>query len=186
MNPSCGYAHGQPHWPWHPSPPTGPPLRCGYPLLPSTSRRVALPSSHWSALPARLQRRSQAEWEIAAGRDMDCAHRISSSSRPLRYAHQPNSSPRGHWRSSWKPPVPFDVGFTCDQTLGRRAVNLLQPEARGRINGLYVGLFFIGGGVGAAAAGLAWSYGGWFAVCLVAGSFGFIALMTDAMTTGTP
>ena len=80
----------------------------------------------------------------------------------------------------------LDVGFTCDQTLGRRAVNLLQPEARGRINGLYVGLFFIGGGVGAAAAGLAWSYGGWFAVCLVAGSFGFIALMTDAMTTGTP
>lgn len=77
----------------------------------------------------------------------------------------------------------LDIGFTGDQILGRRAVNLLQPEARGRINGLYVGLFFIGGGIGAAAAGLAWTYGGWGAVCLIAGSFGFIALMTDAMTS---
>lgn len=80
----------------------------------------------------------------------------------------------------------LDIGFTCDQILGRRAINLLQPEARGRINGLYVGLFFIGGGIGAAAASLAWSYGGWSAVCLAAGSFGFIALITDAVTsTGT-
>jgi predicted MFS family arabinose efflux permease len=66
----------------------------------------------------------------------------------------------------------LDVGITADQTLGRRAVNLLRPEARGRINGLFVALFFIGGGVGSATASLAWSLGGWTAVCVVAASFG--------------
>src|SRR5262249_18340040 len=44
--------------------------------------------------------------------------------------------------------VLLDVGVTADQTLGRRVVNLLRPEARGRLNGLFVGLFFIGGAVG--------------------------------------
>ena len=80
----------------------------------------------------------------------------------------------------------LDVGITADQTLGRRAINLLHPEARGRINGLFVALFFIGGGVGSAAASLAWSFGGWTAVCVVAASFGVLGLLTDLLTrTGT-
>jgi predicted MFS family arabinose efflux permease len=80
----------------------------------------------------------------------------------------------------------FDVGVTSDQTLGRRAVNLLRPEARGRLNGLFVGLFFIGGAVGAAAAAVAWTFGGWTAVCAVAAFFGLLALITDiATSTGT-
>ena len=57
--------------------------------------------------------------------------------------------------------VLLDVGVTGDQTLGRRAINLLQPEARGRINGLFVGPFFLGGAAGAAMAGIAWESGGW-------------------------
>lgn len=76
----------------------------------------------------------------------------------------------------------LDVGITADQTLGRRAVNLLRPEARGRINGLFVALFFIGGGVGATTASLAWSYGGWTAVCAVAAGFGVLGLVTDLLT----
>ncbi|WGD49117.1 MFS transporter [Bradyrhizobium sp. CB1650] len=80
----------------------------------------------------------------------------------------------------------LDVGITTDQTLGRRAINLLRPEARGRINGLFVALFFIGGGVGAAAASLAWTYGGWTMVCAVAAGFGVLGLVTDLVTrTGT-
>jgi hypothetical protein len=35
------------------------------------------------------------------------------------------------------------------------------------LNGLFVGLFFIGGAVGAATAAVAWSFGGWTAVCIV-------------------
>lgn len=78
--------------------------------------------------------------------------------------------------------VLLDFGITTDQTLGRRAVNLLQPEARGRINGLFVALFFIGGAVGAAAAAAAWSYGGWTAVCAVAATFGVLGFITDIAT----
>jgi predicted MFS family arabinose efflux permease len=80
----------------------------------------------------------------------------------------------------------FDIGVTSDQTLGRRAVNLLRPHARGRLNGLFVGLFMIGGAVGAAAAAFAWSFGGWTMVCAVAAFFSALALITDiATTTGT-
>jgi predicted MFS family arabinose efflux permease len=80
----------------------------------------------------------------------------------------------------------LDVGITTDQTLGRRAINLLRPEARGRMNGLFVALFFVGGGIGAAAASLAWSFGGWTMVCAVAASFGVLGLLTDLATrTGT-
>lgn len=80
----------------------------------------------------------------------------------------------------------LDLGVTGDQTLGRRAVNLLQPEARGRINGLFVCLFFIGGAVGAAVASVAWAHGGWMWVCGAVGSFALLALITDVATqTGT-
>ncbi|MCO8628918.1 MFS transporter, partial [Burkholderia multivorans] len=62
----------------------------------------------------------------------------------------------------------LDAGVIVDQTLGRRAINLLNPAARGRLNGLFVGLFFVGGAIGAALAGSAWAWGGWSAVCMVA------------------
>jgi predicted MFS family arabinose efflux permease len=80
----------------------------------------------------------------------------------------------------------LDFGITTDQTLGRRAINLLQPEARGRLNGLFVALFFVGGTVGSAAASFAWSYSGWVAVCAVGAFFGVLGLLTDTATrTGT-
>ncbi|RUX30055.1 MFS transporter [Mesorhizobium sp. M2A.F.Ca.ET.042.01.1.1] len=75
--------------------------------------------------------------------------------------------------------VLLDIGVTGDQTLGRRAVNLLQPKARGRINGLFVGIFFIGGAIGSLLAGLAWAWGGWTAVCAVGAVFGVAALVVD-------
>ncbi|MBN3845119.1 MFS transporter, partial [Burkholderia sp. Ac-20349] len=57
------------------------------------------------------------------------------------------------------------------QTIGRREINLLNPAARGRLNGLFVGLFFIGGALGAMLAGGAWAWGGWSAVCGVGFAF---------------
>ncbi|AOK15375.1 MFS transporter [Burkholderia cepacia] len=65
----------------------------------------------------------------------------------------------------------LDAGVIVDQTIGRRAINLLNPAARGRLNGLFVGLFFIGGALGAALAGSAWAWRGWSAVCGVALAF---------------
>jgi predicted MFS family arabinose efflux permease len=65
----------------------------------------------------------------------------------------------------------LDAGTIGDQALGRRAVNLLRPEARGRINALFTGIFFIGGAIGAAIAGVAWARAGWNGVCFVAMAF---------------
>ena len=65
----------------------------------------------------------------------------------------------------------LDAGTIGDQALGRRAVNLLRPEARGRINALFTGIFFIGGAIGAAMAGIAWAHAGWNGVCLLAMAF---------------
>jgi predicted MFS family arabinose efflux permease len=60
----------------------------------------------------------------------------------------------------------LDLGVIGDQTLGRRAINMIRPEARGRLNGLFTGGFFIGGAIGSALAGAAWAWGGWDACCL--------------------
>jgi predicted MFS family arabinose efflux permease len=80
----------------------------------------------------------------------------------------------------------LDFGITTDQTLGRRAINLLQPDARGRLNGLFVALFFLGGTAGSAAASVAWTHSGWLAVCAVGIFFGVLGLITDIATrTGT-
>ncbi|RUT93367.1 MFS transporter, partial [Mesorhizobium sp. USDA-HM6] len=77
--------------------------------------------------------------------------------------------------------VLLDIGVTGDQTLGRRAVNLLQPKARGRLNGLFVGIFFIGGAIGSLLAGVSWAWGGWTAVCSAGAAFGALALVMDWM-----
>jgi hypothetical protein len=70
--------------------------------------------------------------------------------------------------------IVLDLGVIGDQTLGRRAVNLACPQARGRLNGLYTGLFFVGGAVGSALAGIAWVEAGWTLVCAI--GLGFVAL----------
>lgn len=75
--------------------------------------------------------------------------------------------------------VLLDIGVTGDQTLGRRAINLLHPKARARLNGLFVGIFFIGGSLGSMLAGIAWAWAGWQAVCGVGMAFAIAALLVD-------
>jgi predicted MFS family arabinose efflux permease len=70
----------------------------------------------------------------------------------------------------------LDAGITADQTVSRRAINLLAPAMRARLNALYVAVFFVGGGVGSVASGLAWSWGGWGAVCAVQAACSCVAL----------
>ena len=77
--------------------------------------------------------------------------------------------------------IGLDAGVTTDQTLGRRAINLLQPEARGRLNGLFVGIFFVGGALGAASAALAWVHGGWTAVCLLGIAYAVATLVIGVL-----
>jgi predicted MFS family arabinose efflux permease len=75
----------------------------------------------------------------------------------------------------------LDAGVVTDQTLGRRAINLLNPAARGRLNGLFVGVFFIGGAAGASAAGAAWAWMGWSGVCVVGLVFAGAAFLLGLM-----
>jgi predicted MFS family arabinose efflux permease len=76
--------------------------------------------------------------------------------------------------------VVLDIGVIGDQTLGRRAVNLLQPDSRGRLNGLYTGLFFLGGATGSAIAGAAFAQSGWALVCAMAAGSGAASLVLAA------
>jgi len=73
--------------------------------------------------------------------------------------------------------IVLDAGVAGDQTLGRRAVNLVRPEARGRMNGLFVGLFFVGSAAGSSLAGLAWMQGGWAAVSAAGVAVGLAMLV---------
>ena len=74
-----------------------------------------------------------------------------------------------------------DAGFIGDQTLGRRAINLLRAESRGRVNGLFTGILFIGGAFGAAVATPLWTHYGWSSVCLLVGACGALALALSIM-----
>jgi predicted MFS family arabinose efflux permease len=71
----------------------------------------------------------------------------------------------------------LDAGVVTDQTLGRRAINLMNPAARGRLNGLFVGVFFVGGALGAMLSGAAWSLAGWTGVCAVGFVFTGVAFV---------
>lgn len=73
----------------------------------------------------------------------------------------------------------LDFGSIADQALGRRAVNLLRPDARGRLNGLFTGIFFIGGAAGSVLAGVAWAHAGWTGACLVGAGFALAAVALD-------
>ncbi|OKO91501.1 MFS transporter [Bradyrhizobium sp. NAS80.1] len=82
--------------------------------------------------------------------------------------------------------VLLDLGVIGDQTLGRRAINLLRSEARGRVNGLFTGLFFLGAAAGSAVSGLAWVYSGWSGVCAVGAVFGATALVVSLTERAVP
>lgn len=81
--------------------------------------------------------------------------------------------------------VVLDAGTIADQALGRRVVNLLRPEARGRINALFTGIFFVGGALGSAAADVAWALAGWSGVWAVAAAFALTAIAAN-MRRRTP
>ncbi len=72
----------------------------------------------------------------------------------------------------------LDMGVLGEQTVGRTLINQLRPEARGRINAIFVGVFFIGGAIGSAVSGMLWANGGWGAICLGGVCLGLLALAT--------
>lgn len=57
--------------------------------------------------------------------------------------------------------IMLDMAVSGNLVLGQRAIYSLGSEARGRLNGLFMSIFFIGGAMGSFLAGWSYAYGGW-------------------------
>lgn len=65
----------------------------------------------------------------------------------------------------------LDVGVQATHISNQSMVFSLVPEARSRLNTVYMTAYFTGGSVGSLAGGLAWTRGGWPGVCLLGLAF---------------
>ena len=65
----------------------------------------------------------------------------------------------------------LDIGMQITHISNQSRIFSLLPEARSRINTVYMTSAFIGGSLGSVAGSMAWASGGWLAVCLTAISF---------------
>jgi predicted MFS family arabinose efflux permease len=75
----------------------------------------------------------------------------------------------------------LDLGVQTSQVLGQREIYSLAAEARSRLNGLYVALFFIGGALGSGLGGAVYAWAGWMGASLL--GLGFCVLGTAAYLT---
>ncbi|GLQ93508.1 MFS transporter [Dyella acidisoli] len=57
--------------------------------------------------------------------------------------------------------IVLDFGVSMNFVVGQRAIFTLPPEYRGRLNGLYIATFFMGGAVGSAIGVWSFAQGGW-------------------------
>ena len=73
--------------------------------------------------------------------------------------------------------VLLDFGVTANLVLGQRAIFSLGAELRGRLNGLYMAIFFMGGALGSAAGAWAFAHGGWPLVCWAGLALPLLALL---------
>jgi predicted MFS family arabinose efflux permease len=71
----------------------------------------------------------------------------------------------------------LDFGVQGQNVLSQGAIYALGRETTGRVTTAYVTSNFIGGAIGSAAGSVAWSLGGWLAVCGVGVAFAVIALL---------
>jgi predicted MFS family arabinose efflux permease len=78
----------------------------------------------------------------------------------------------------------LDFGVAANMTLCQRAIFLLGAEYRSRLNGLYMAIFFVGGALGSALGGWAFSYGGWALASWIGFAFPVAALLYFATEQG--
>ena len=72
--------------------------------------------------------------------------------------------------------VLLDAGVQGNQVVSQRVIYALGDQARSRLNGLYIAMFFVGGAVGSSIASLAFASGGWERVSWIGMVFPLIAL----------
>ncbi|MBE7219128.1 MAG: MFS transporter [Caulobacteraceae bacterium] len=79
----------------------------------------------------------------------------------------------------------LDAAVAMSLVTGQRAIFALGAAARGRLNGLFLAMFFLGGAFGSFAAGIAYAHGGWTAACVVGACLPALALAYWATDRGT-
>lgn len=63
--------------------------------------------------------------------------------------------------------VLLDGGVQANHLSNQTVIFGLRPELRNRLNAIYMVVYFLGGSLGSALSAIAWSLGGWPAVCAV-------------------
>ncbi|GAB2957608.1 MFS transporter [Hymenobacter coalescens] len=76
----------------------------------------------------------------------------------------------------------LDVGVQATHISNQSRVFSLIPEARSRLNTVYMTAYFIGGAVGSLSGGWAWTHGGWPGVCAAGLAFVTLALGAGRFT----
>lgn len=73
--------------------------------------------------------------------------------------------------------VTLDMAVSGNLVVGQRTIYSLGSEARGRLNGLFMSIFFIGGAIGSSLGGWSYSRGGWNLVSLIGVVVPILALL---------
>jgi hypothetical protein len=76
--------------------------------------------------------------------------------------------------------VILDLGVTSALISNQHVVFGLHPEARGRLNTIFMTGMFLGGSFGSAGATLAWSNGGWSTVSAFGAALALLAAVVQA------
>lgn len=73
--------------------------------------------------------------------------------------------------------ITIDMAVSGNLVLSQRAIYSLGGDIRGRVNGVFMAVFFIGGAVGSAFGGWAYAYGGWMVASILGLSMPAVALL---------
>jgi predicted MFS family arabinose efflux permease len=73
--------------------------------------------------------------------------------------------------------VLLDLAVQGNQVVGQRVIYGLRPEARARINTIYMSSFFLAGAAASAAAGQLWEHSGWSGVCALGAGLPAVAFL---------
>lgn len=73
--------------------------------------------------------------------------------------------------------IMLDAGVSANLVLAQRTLFTLNPAIRGRLNGLFMAMFFMGGAVGSAVGGWAYANGSWSVVLGIGMAFPILAFL---------
>ncbi|SFJ70544.1 Predicted arabinose efflux permease, MFS family [Paenibacillus sp. UNC496MF] len=73
--------------------------------------------------------------------------------------------------------IALDMAVSGNLVIGQRAIYALGNETRGRLNGLFMAIFFLGGAAGSFLGGWTYAHGGWTAAAWIGALLPFLALV---------